>query len=128
MLLQDPGDPLSQVETMLSITGSKCEGEKWKNCNGVYQLSNRINPIDPNMALFKHIYDDFYLFWIDFKSGWCLAHAIGSLSAATCIESDFSVQSFPKHYSSVIVFQDNDNVFNGIYSVMTDKDLPCKFQ
>ena len=41
-------------------------------------------------------------------------------------ESGMRVQLFPKHHSSVIVFQ--DKVFNGIYSVMTDSDLPSKFQ
>ena len=41
-------------------------------------------------------------------------------------ESGMRVQLFPKHYSSVIVFQ--DKFFNGIYSVMTDSDLPSKFQ
>ena len=40
--------------------------------------------------------------------------------------SSMRVQLYPKHYSSVIVFQ--DKVFNGIYSVMTDSDLPSKFQ
>ena len=46
-LFQDSEDPLLNVETMFSITGSKCGGEKWKNCNGVYQLSYKIIPQSP---------------------------------------------------------------------------------
>ena len=73
---------------MLSITGSNCGGEKWKNCNGVYRLSYKINPLAPKMNVFKHIYDDYYLFRKDSTSGWCLAHTAGSLSTAKCIESN----------------------------------------
>ena len=50
--------------------------------------SNLTPPLAPYLAVFKHLYDDFYVFFQDGWSGWCLAHTAGSLSEAKCIESN----------------------------------------